>query len=168
MLHQRDEEEMMLGEFLFPEPLRSFRLQSALHSAMSTSKNRDATGPNEVVDSGQIQALTKLGGSEPSRGTTAAFRGMLVRSATNGDADVAVAPKDVFVQDGEPHEDLPGIEETHLTIKTSDQRPRLRRNVACGRACRHQRLTEKCGSLNPRRAVRRIHSSTLEVHHRRR
>ena len=38
----------------------------------------------------------------------------------------------------------------HLTIKTSDQRPRLRRTAACGRACRRQSLTEKCGWANPR------------------
>ena len=86
----------MLGDFSFPKPLRSVRLQRALHSAMFTSKYRGATEAHEAVASSQFQALTRQGGSQSSRGTTAAFRSMLMRSATSGDADVAVAPTDVF------------------------------------------------------------------------
>ena len=68
----------------------------ALHPAMFTSKYRGATGTPETSDSGWFQALTKLGGSQSSRGTTAAFQGMLMRSATIGDADEAVAPRCEF------------------------------------------------------------------------
>ena len=38
--------------------------------------------------------------------------------------------------------------------KTSDQKPRIRRNAACGPACRRQSLTVKCGSPNPQRGAR--------------
>ena len=68
----------------------------ALHSAMFTSKYRGATGLPETSQSGWFQALTKLGGSQSSRGTTAAFRGMLTRSATVGHADDVVASRSRF------------------------------------------------------------------------
>ena len=116
MLHQRDDEEMMLDEFSSPNRSGAF-VCKGLHSAMFTSKYRGETGAHEAVDSGQFQALTKLGGSQSSRGTTAAFRGKLIRSAASGDAMSPWHIKMSSVQDGEPHEDLPATEETHLTMK---------------------------------------------------
>ena len=72
------------------------RLQRALRSAMFTSKYRGATGTLEASHSGWFHKLTRLGRSQSSTGTTAAFRGILMRSATTGHADDVLAPSGRF------------------------------------------------------------------------
>ena len=155
------------------------RLQRALHSGMFTSKYRVATGTLEASHSGWFQTLTRLGGSQSSKGTTAAFRGTLMRSATSGTLMTSWHQVVDSDPDTESHEDLPAIGETQLTIKTSDQKPLLHGTDACGRACRRQKLTGemRLAESVARRArdhhrrewsAWRIHTSMLEDQHRRR
>ena len=92
MLHQKDEKEMTLEELSFPNHSEAYVCKGALRSAMFTPKYRGATGTLEASHSGWFHALTRLGGSQSSRGTTAPFRGILRRSATTGHADDVLAP----------------------------------------------------------------------------
>ena len=94
MLHQRDDEEMMLDEFSAPNRFGAFVCKRALHSDMFTSKYRRATGAHKAVISSQFQALTKLGGSQSSRRHHRSHSRH--PGAIRRDANVAVALKGEF------------------------------------------------------------------------
>ena len=149
------------------------RLQRALHWAMFTVKisRRNKTTRNLAED------LAKLGWSQSSRGTTAAFRGMLTQSATVGQADDVVAPSGRFGTKIRNRtricQQLEDTEHKKLLIKCHGfvELPHAAALVAV------KSLTEKCGSPNPRRAGPRhrrgwsdcrIRTSTLEEYQRRR